>query len=104
MIKNCMAGYPQINNQPTIGFAFPAEGRRFGSRIYSAAAAGRGGGIQVAPKVLRAAMTIIAMLPIVPQKYFIHGLTIGGINERFPVPAEVPTGAPGAQGGPTRRR
>lgn len=104
MLKNCMAEYPQINNQPTIGFAFPAEGRRFGSRIYSAAAAGRGGVVQAAPKVLRTAMTIIAMLPVVLLYIFPHGLTIGGIKERFLVPAEVPKVAPAAQGGPTRRR
>lgn len=51
-----------------------------------AVAAGKGAGMQVTPKVLRAAMTIIAVLPIVLlypflQKYFIHGLTIGGIKE-----------------------
>ena len=37
LLKNYMAEYPQINNQPTIGFAFPAEGWRFGYTIYSPA-------------------------------------------------------------------
>ena len=52
---------------------------------------------------------LIAMLPVVrlyifPRKYCIHGFTIGGVKERFLVPAEVPTRAPGAQGGPIRHR
>ena len=51
-----------------------------------AIAATKGASMQVTPKVLRAAMTIIAVGPIILlypflQKYFIHGLTIGGIKE-----------------------
>ena len=51
-----------------------------------AIAAAKGSTVEVTPKVLRAAMTIIAVGPIILlypflQKYFIHGLTIGGIKE-----------------------
>ncbi len=51
-----------------------------------AIAASKGSKMEVTPKVLRAAMTIIAVGPIVLlypflQRYFIHGLTIGGIKE-----------------------
>lgn len=51
-----------------------------------AIAASKGSSVEVTPKVLRAAMTIIAVGPIILlypflQKYFIHGLTIGGIKE-----------------------
>ena len=51
-----------------------------------AIAAAKGSTIEVTPKVLRAAMTIVTSLPIILlypflQRYFIHGLTIGGIKE-----------------------
>lgn len=37
LLKDYMAEYPEINGQSTIGFAFPAEGWRFGYTIYSPA-------------------------------------------------------------------
>ncbi|MBN1699637.1 MAG: carbohydrate ABC transporter permease [Spirochaetales bacterium] len=44
------------------------------------------GGSTVTPKSLRAAMTIIVSIPIIMvypflQRYFVHGLTIGGVKE-----------------------
>jgi putative aldouronate transport system permease protein len=56
-----------------------------GTSMQDAFSRGTGSGSQVTPASLRAAMTIVVSLPIVMvypflQRYFIHGLTIGGVK------------------------
>ncbi|MFW6312353.1 MAG: carbohydrate ABC transporter permease [Spirochaetota bacterium] len=56
-----------------------------GTSMQDAFSRGAGSGSQVTPASLRAAMTIVVSLPIVMvypflQRYFIHGLTIGGVK------------------------
>jgi putative aldouronate transport system permease protein len=56
-----------------------------GTSMQDAFSRGTGSGSQVTPASLRAAMTIVVSVPIVMvypflQRYFIHGLTIGGVK------------------------
>ncbi|MFW5776114.1 MAG: carbohydrate ABC transporter permease [Spirochaetota bacterium] len=56
-----------------------------GTSMQDAFSRGAGSGSQVTPASLRAAMTIVVSVPIILiypflQRYFIHGLTIGGVK------------------------